>query len=40
MNGVQTIIMLVLGLIIMVTAVRNWLQNWNRPDVALRRESV
>ncbi|MFP7493013.1 carbon starvation protein CstA [Terribacillus saccharophilus] len=40
LNGILSIIMLVLGVIIMVTAVRNWMQNWNRPDVALRRESV
>ncbi|MFP7253811.1 carbon starvation protein CstA [Terribacillus goriensis] len=40
LNGILSIIMLVLGLVIMVTAIRNWMQNWNRPDVALRRESV
>lgn len=40
LNGILSIIMLVLGLIIMITAIRNWMQNWNRPDVALRRESV
>lgn len=40
LNGILSIIMLVLGLVIMITAIRNWMQNWNRPDVALRRESV
>lgn len=32
LNGILSVIMLVLGLIIMVTAVKNWIETWNAPQ--------
>ncbi|WP_026695136.1 carbon starvation protein CstA [Peribacillus kribbensis] len=40
LNGILSIIMLVLGVVIMVTAVKNWLENWNRPEVKLSRKTA
>ncbi|MBT2726703.1 carbon starvation protein CstA [Bacillus sp. ISL-75] len=37
LNGVLSIIMLVLGMIIMVTAIRKWITMWNSPRIKLER---
>jgi carbon starvation protein len=35
LNGILSIIMLVLGLIIMVTAIKKWITMWNSPRLQL-----
>ncbi|PLT29708.1 carbon starvation protein CstA [Peribacillus deserti] len=40
LNGILSIIMLVLGVIIMVTAVKNWFETWNSPAVKLERRTA
>jgi carbon starvation protein len=37
LNGVLSIIMLALGMIIMVTAIKKWISMWNSPRVKLER---
>ncbi|MEH7479645.1 carbon starvation protein CstA [Neobacillus drentensis] len=37
LNGVLSIIMLALGMIIMVTAIRKWITMWNSPRIKLER---
>lgn len=37
LNGVLSIIMLVLGMIIMVTAIKKWVVMWNSPRIKLER---
>jgi carbon starvation protein len=38
LNGVLSIIMLLLGMIIMVTAIKKWIVMWNSPRVKLERK--
>jgi carbon starvation protein len=38
LNGVLSIIMLLLGMIIMVTAIKKWINMWNSPRVKLERK--
>ncbi|MCM3791076.1 carbon starvation protein CstA [Domibacillus indicus] len=40
LNGMLSIIMLILGVVIMAAAIKNWLQNWNNPAVKMRRETA
>jgi carbon starvation protein len=40
LNATLSIIMLVLGFIIIVTAIKNWIETWNNPVVELQRESA
>lgn len=40
LNAALSIIMLVLGLVIIVTAVKNWVENWNNPAMQLRRKAA
>jgi carbon starvation protein len=35
LNGILSIIMLVLGLVIMVTAIKKWITMWNSPRLQL-----
>ncbi|MBV7506309.1 carbon starvation protein CstA [Bacillus sp. sid0103] len=38
LNGVLSIIMLLLGMIIMITAIKKWISMWNSPRVKLERK--
>lgn len=38
LNGVLSVIMLILGLVIMVTAIKNWITTWNSPRVIIESE--
>ncbi|MBV6684483.1 carbon starvation protein CstA [Bacillus sp. JRC01] len=40
LNGILSIVMLILGLIIILTAIKNWIQNWNNPALAMQRRSA
>lgn len=40
LNGILSIVMLILGLIIIFTAIKNWIQNWNNPALAMQRRSA
>ncbi|PLR83602.1 carbon starvation protein A [Bacillus canaveralius] len=40
LNGILSIIMLVLGMIIMITAIRKWISMWNSPRVELEAMSA
>ncbi|KQU57988.1 carbon starvation protein A [Rossellomorea marisflavi] len=40
LNGILSIVMLILGLIIIITAIKNWIQNWNNPALAMQRRSA
>lgn len=40
LNAALSIIMLALGLVIIVTAVKNWVENWNSPAMKLRRKAA
>ncbi|MDQ0218628.1 carbon starvation protein A [Peribacillus cavernae] len=40
LNAVLSIIMLALGLVIIVTAVKNWFETWNTPAVKLNRKTA
>ncbi|MFW0781421.1 carbon starvation protein CstA [Rossellomorea marisflavi] len=40
LNGILSIVMLILGLIIIITAIKNWIQNWNNPTLAMQRRSA
>lgn len=40
LNATLSIIMLVLGFIIIVTAIKNWIETWNNPVAELKKESA
>jgi carbon starvation protein len=40
LNAALSVIMLVLGFIIIVTAIKNWIETWNNPVEALQKESA
>ncbi|WP_409296234.1 carbon starvation protein CstA [Peribacillus sp. SCS-26] len=40
LNAVLSIIMLVLGVVIMITAVKNWLETWNKPALKLNKKTA
>ncbi|MFD2616058.1 carbon starvation CstA family protein [Terrilactibacillus laevilacticus] len=39
LNAILSIFMLILGLVILVTAAKNWMDNWNNPAAKIRRET-
>ncbi|RFU62427.1 carbon starvation CstA family protein [Peribacillus glennii] len=40
LNAILSIIMLALGLVIIITAVKNWMKNWNRPAIKLNNKTA
>ncbi|PLT35973.1 carbon starvation protein A [Bacillus sp. V5-8f] len=40
LNAILSITMLVLGLVIIITAVKNWMENWNRPATKLNKRTA